>query len=109
HFRGSLGNPTGTFTYNHVTPASLDKWKEYMTTSLRKRWARNYIHWLGQDRLSAIGYSSHTLLSEIDQVPICNQMLASDVIRWGYGKIFHRLNIPMLRKSLGKHSSTFYY
>lgn len=56
----------------------------------RKSWCRRYLTWIGQERLSGIGYDLETLLSELDDIPPSLRFLPSDSIRFVRGTIRQR-------------------
>lgn len=67
--KGKYGDPTGQKQYDTVTSASNDKWKKVFCTPIRKRWGRSYLNWLGDDRLSSMGYSIEEIKKELSRNP----------------------------------------
>lgn len=80
-FNGKLGDPTGTRNYREVNTAPLEKWKAVINNPLRKMWCRNYLHWLGAERLKVMGYDLNDLLRELDSSGITLTNLVSDIYR----------------------------
>lgn len=64
-----LGDPTGQSRYANVSSGSLDRWRDTFCTLKRKRFARDWLHWIGEQRLSRMGYSLDELLGELEQIP----------------------------------------
>jgi hypothetical protein len=82
--RARMGDPTGTTQYDTITAESLDRWKTTLRTPVRKRWCRRYLEWIGETRLSAMGYEMEELTHALDAVPISAHRLPSDVARGAY-------------------------
>lgn len=87
---GRMGDPTGSYEYNRVTKAPVDKWKRSFSNPLRKRWARNYLNWIGQQRLNMMGYSLGDMLSKLDNIPVELKYSMSDIIRRTYWRASFR-------------------
>lgn len=68
-FKGSLGDPTGRFTYVTVDSSSKEKWNQAINNPLRKYWSKRYLKWIGKRRLALMGYDLDELMRSIDQVP----------------------------------------
>ena len=47
---------------------SVAKWRGSVTTARRRRMARQYLDWIGADRLAAMGYDAEALRAELDAV-----------------------------------------
>lgn len=84
---GRMGDRAGTQAYTQISSEPLDKWKKALANPLRKRWARRYLHWIGSERLSLMGYSLDGLLGELDAAPTSAEHLCSDMVRMTYGYI----------------------
>ncbi len=54
--QGRLGDYAGSKTYSTISAEPLDKWKKTLRNPLRKRWARRYLQWIGDERLALMGY-----------------------------------------------------
>ncbi len=66
---GTYGDKTGYSEYTALDTNPLDNWKTVLNTPVRKRWCRRYLNWLGEERLSEIGYSYNGLLDDLDSIP----------------------------------------
>lgn len=82
--RARMGDPTGAKRYETIAAESLDRWKATLRTPVRKRWCRNYLEWIGQARLSTMGYDIQELTGALDAVPTSAHRLSSDVARGAY-------------------------
>jgi len=78
-FDGKMGDTYGVKNYNAVDEAPLEKWKQTINNPLRKRWCRNYLQWLGKERLAVMGYDLDELLSEIDATEMTTRNLFADL------------------------------
>lgn len=82
--RARMGDPTGTTLYETITAESLERWKTTLRTPVRKRWCRSYLEWIGEARLSTMGYEMEELTGALDAVPISARRLPSDLARGAY-------------------------
>jgi len=80
------GDPTGQYKYKHVSQESLNTWKTTLANPVRKRWAKQYIDWIGEANLQLMGYSLNDIQSELRAAPLRLQYTASDILRRAYGK-----------------------
>lgn len=96
-FAGSMGDKTGVRAYADVTCARQETWPQVFATPLRRRWARRYLHWLGEERLALMGYSQSALRAALEAEPMTLRHIAPDVARMSYGALDRRLNLTVLR------------
>ena len=94
---GRMGDPTGTVQYKNVSNEPVNKWTSQPLNSVRRTYYRNYLHWLGADRLALMGYSLGQLLDELDAVPATS----SGVIRDRIWSLFGRLH-PIIEPTIAK-------
>ena len=86
-FSGKFGDPTGVKDYNSIELLPQEKWKATINTPMRKRWSRQYLNWLGEDRLAVMGYDLYELLSEMDSNPISIKKTCTEIVRLFYLRI----------------------
>jgi hypothetical protein len=84
--RGRMGDPSGRVQYQAISREPLDKWKRSLGNPYRKAWCRRYLEWIGERRLSLMGYRLDDLIRELDGTPSSPRLLASDLMRAAYGK-----------------------
>lgn len=89
---GRMGDPTGINQYSSISDESLNKWKKSLANPIRKIWAHRYLQWLGDDRLSVMGYSKDELISELNAEPLIMKKMLSDIARIGYSPIYKFLH-----------------
>lgn len=81
-----MGDPTGRKSYETLSTEPLERWKRAITSPLRRRWCRDYLRWIGEERLSVMGYSLDELIRELEEIPTSVGSLGSDVARTYYGR-----------------------
>ena len=81
---GRMGDPTGVRRYEDLSRDPLDKWRTTLDTPVRKRWCREYLVHIGEERLAACGYDLHELLERLDRVPMHLSQVPSDLLRTWY-------------------------
>lgn len=53
---GRMGDPTGVQRYQALSSEPLDKWQATLDNPVRRAWARRYLRWIGESRLTTMGY-----------------------------------------------------
>jgi hypothetical protein len=94
---GSKGDPIGTIKYKNISSEPLDKWKKSLMNPYRKLWCRQYLTWIGEDRLFKMGYEKEILMNELTLIPFTIKYLFSDLYHWVFG-IGFRLFEPRITK-----------
>lgn len=105
-FKGKMGDRTGRVNYSSVSTQSLEKWQHTFSNPLRKRWARDYLKWLGPERLTLMGYDIDELGAQVDAIPISGAHLVQDVPRMIYGRVEPYLNLNVFRSRVGRLAGT---
>lgn len=91
---GRMGDPTGTRDYAAIDHAPLEKWRRQLVNPGRKRWAEQYLRWIGQEKLALMGYSLEALLDELRGNPTTTRYVLSDASRsafWLARGLMHRV------------------
>lgn len=99
-FRGRVGDPTGSVKYSRISSEPEHKWHRTFGNPLRKKWARRYLNWIGQERLQRMGYSLEQLISELDGIAFSTAHIIDDVGRFAYGFLDRRLELTQMRFKL---------
>jgi len=63
---GSHGDHSPEKTVHGNNP---DAWTRAFSNPIRRRWAENFISWIGQERLSRMGYDQYDLLETLETAP----------------------------------------
>jgi len=82
--KGSMGDPTGVHRYTELSTEPLEKWKSTLGHPWRKRWCREYLDWIGSDRLATMGYDADTLRRDLDALPSSPGHMISDAVHGTY-------------------------
>jgi Sulfotransferase family len=82
--QGRMGDLVGS-RHDSLTTGSTAKWQKTFRNPFRKSWCRNYLRWIGEERLAVMGYDLHTMLEELDGIETSARYLGSDVLRASYG------------------------
>lgn len=106
HLQGTLGDPNAKKEeYQAVRGDLTETWKSTFCNQLRKRWARYYLSWIGEERLAIMGYDLHEILAELDAIPLSTRYLRKDAYWMTHGFFFRLLNGRILRDNLKKFRS----
>lgn len=81
-----MGDPTGRREWQNLSTEPLEKWKSVISTPVRKRWCRDYLRWIGAERLAVMGYELDALLDDLESIPTNLGLVASDVTRSAYAR-----------------------
>lgn len=84
---GRMGDPTGVKQYKTVSTDSLQKWQSTMANPWRKHWSKQYLNWIGQDRIELMGYDFNELHEELSHIKIGKKHFINDIARLGYRAI----------------------
>jgi len=87
---GSMGDPTGVGRYSTISAEPLEKWRSTLANPYRKRWCREYLRWIGAERLAVMGYDLEGLLEQLDEIGTSPRSLASDAVHGGYWALAQR-------------------
>lgn len=99
-FKGRMGDPTGVKQYQEISQKPVDKWKYILANPVRKTWCKNYLKWIGKERLTIMGYDLDELLLELDAIPSSLRMIGSDLLRVGYGIACCTLEFQLMRDKM---------
>lgn len=95
--KGRWSNPANSKKYESISNQPLEKWKQTLANPIRKAWCRDYLKWIGEERLAVMGYSLNQILVELDSIPLTFHKIDSDIVRMTYG-ITHCALEPYLMK-----------
>lgn len=80
-FKGTMGDPTGRRKYTEIDTQPLEKWKQTLSSPVRKSWCRRYLNWMGENRLSTMGYDRDGLIDELNAIPPWRSIVIQDIYR----------------------------
>lgn len=64
-FSGSMGDSIGSRRWDAVSAESVGSWPRTFDNPLRRAWARRYLEWIGEERLSTMGYQYAELRADL--------------------------------------------
>jgi hypothetical protein len=99
--KGKITDVAGMQRYQALSREPLEKWKRTLSNPLRKRWAANYLRWLGKERLAVMGYDLDTLLQELKAVPTSGRFFGSDLMLMPAGVFYTLVDIDMVMDKIG--------
>ncbi|CAN5750167.1 hypothetical protein BH18ACT17_BH18ACT17_16760 [soil metagenome] len=88
--QGSMGDPTGVRRYSTISDEPLEKWRATLANPYRKRWCREYLRWIGAERLTVMGYDLDELLGQMDEIGTSARSVASDAVHGAYWSLAQR-------------------
>lgn len=98
-----LGDPKANHPdYQRLRSDRVDAWRASFCNPLRKQWARRYLHWIGEERLTVMGYDLEHLLCELDNVPTSTRLMGRDAYWMSWGFFYRLFNGRILRDNLRK-------
>jgi hypothetical protein len=98
------GDITGQQRYQTLSKEPLTKWRKTLNNPLRLSWAKRYIRWIGEDRLTAMGYDLSQLMAELNAIVPGTRHLFGDFIRMAYGKLFCMFEIGILKDKIRRRT-----
>ena len=99
-FSGRFGDATGVKNYQTISIDPLDKWKRILTNPVRRRWCRNYLEWLGDERLTLMGYDKNGLNSELNTIPMNIRFVGADIWANLFGFLFRLFDLRMFKRKI---------
>ena len=99
---GINGDNTGIHQYSSISKEPLSKWQQTLTNPIRKIWFKNYLNWIGSERLAIMEYDFNQLIKQIHSIPVNNLTINSDLFYISLGIIRRVIILRLL-----KHRFTF--
>lgn len=94
---GRMGDPKRHVAGRAVSAQSTD-WRKRPVSILRKWWMRRYIHWLGSERMSVMGYDFEAFSSELEALPISWRTFPRDLVQMSLAPAYRFVSPPLLRR-----------
>jgi hypothetical protein len=77
---GLYGDPSAERSGEHVASTSLEKWKAFFDSPIRRLWALNYLEWIGGDRLNVMGYEVDELVKDVRSIKLRYRQVPEDLM-----------------------------
>lgn len=84
---GKLGDKSEELENNISDRINPDKWRNTLSSPLRRIWSKRYLRWIGQENLSEMGYDYDSLLSKLKTTNLSFKNIISDAAAMIYGKL----------------------
>jgi hypothetical protein len=75
---GRKGDPFSINRYAALSQEPLEKWRSTLCNPVRRAWCARYLHWLGHERLAAMGYDLDDLQRQLAATPRCWERTVED-------------------------------
>lgn len=79
NLKGNFGDPTGVNDYQSISQEPTKKWQNILKNPVRKAWSRRYLQWLGEEKLTTMGYNLNQLMEELSQGSLSLDKMPSDL------------------------------
>lgn len=99
HLSGRMGDPNAT-RYPGVSASPILGWEEAFCNPARRLWALRYLDWLGESRLSTMGYKLSELRSILMSRSLSMDGLVADGFMMAWGALHPILGLSRLRERL---------
>ncbi len=76
--RGRKGDHIGASAYTRLSQEPIVKWRRTLCNPVRRAWCARYLHWLGAERLAAMGYDLDELQHELATLSRCRERTLED-------------------------------
>lgn len=79
--QGLMGDSTGIHRYSNVSDEPIGKWTQSFNNPVRKSWGKRYLDWIGEERLSIMGYDKNIIINHLNEIPNGIDRIFSDIPR----------------------------
>jgi hypothetical protein len=83
---GVFGDPNPR-AYDSLSAESVLAWRRTLAGLLRRAWSRRYLRWIGESRLSEMGYDMNELLAELSTGPRSVRIPGNDLFRLASSRV----------------------
>nr|WP_321400049.1 sulfotransferase [uncultured Desulfobacter sp.] len=97
---GKMGDPTGVKAYKNISREPLEKWKKTVFNVHRKAWCKRYIEWIGEQRLSVMGYSKDSILNDLEEISLSRKSIIHDYYDAGRDAMYCLFDIVILKQKV---------
>lgn len=85
---GTLGDRSGVSAYKQLSSEPLSKWQQTLSSPVRRRWAMNYLDWIGAQDLAFMGYDYDELKEQLHGLKPDWRTAPVDLARLLYSKAY---------------------
>lgn len=87
--RGNMGDPLAIHNQGKADEERLDSWTRALRPLMRRRWAKRYLEWIGEEAMFYMGYDYHDTLSKLGSRPATLQYVVGDCLKVAGGAILN--------------------
>jgi len=84
---GRMGDQIGIKKYGQISTASLNKWKDIINTSFRKKIILKFLNNLSDDIFNIQGYNKKNIISEVNELKALRKYLIKDRFDYLYSQL----------------------
>ena len=89
---GPVGDAHGVVRSSRIETSSLQRWRQTVSSPVRKRWCRSYLQWIGRERLALMGYDLDELSAQLEAAQGVSTIAADLVdgakgVLWSWGEL----------------------
>jgi hypothetical protein len=95
-----LAGESDWYMYNEISLEPLAKYKKVLSNPFRKAWCRHYLHWVGENRLTLMGYKLQDLLCDLDQLSTDLNYFGSDCWRVPFGLLYRLIEGRIIKNKI---------
>lgn len=97
---GAMGDAVGTKAYSHLDTGPTAKWQGTISNPVRRLWAQRYLEWIGDERLTVMGYDRERLLAELAATEMSLSRTVADA-----GDVLSSIARDALKMRFARHGS----
>jgi len=90
--RGNMGDPLASQNQGKAEEERLDNWVQTLQPLMRRRWAKRYLKWVGEEAMSYMGYDYHDTRRKLLSRPATFQHVLGDCMKAAAGTILNYAN-----------------
>lgn len=98
NFEGKMGDPNAK-KYKKISSEPLEKWKMVLNTPLRKKWIKNFLRFLGHERLISLGYDPGPILKDLATLPNAPRKAVQDLFEMGRDVVKLKIKYYIFKKT----------
>jgi len=98
HLKGTMGDKTGVSKYKQVSAESLNTWVQVFNSWYRKKYALNYLDFLGEDLIARMGYNKKSIINELSRNGCSFKLGIADYLNIVRVRIYHAVTGKIAKK-----------
>lgn len=99
NIKGIMGDKK-CYNSDKIFKDSIYKWKKFFATPLRKKFAKNYLNYLGEEVISIMGYDYKSIMREIEDIKSVPKYFLKDILSIMRHKIYGIFEYNIIKDKL---------